>query len=69
MMKIAPDLLQIQADLVEVAESLERMRATVKGMLERQRAQEGLGGIAHTGLPRAPAGVVQDGAGVHLAQD
>lgn len=40
MMKAIPDLLQIQADLVEVAESLERMRATVRAIVERQRVRE-----------------------------
>lgn len=67
-MRAAPDLVQLQADLAELAVDFEAMRARVAAMVECQRKADSKG-MAPGGLPRAPAGVVQDGAGVHLAQD
>lgn len=58
---IAPDLVQLQADLTELASDFDRLRQRVAAMVARQRKEEA--------APDDRRGFVTDAAGTHVRED
>lgn len=62
---IAPDLVQLQADLAEIASDFDRIRQQVAVLVERQRKQE----APQDSAPTDRRGFVTDGDGTHVRED